>query len=131
MSENTTNYTVTITAASKELTKRERIQIKDTADAIGLDQATQGTPDGEQIEITPEIYCILSVHNEAAKGDKDYKQIVIIDTMGNKWVTGSNTFINSFLEIAEEMGEEQFAIRVIRVPSKNYTGKDFLKAVIV
>ena len=123
-------YTVTITESSRELTKKERIQLKDTSDALGLDQATQEI-DGEKVTIKPELYCLLQIHNENAKGDKDYEQILIMDDLGQKWITGSATFIRSFLDIAEEMEGDPFEIQVIRKPSKNYNGKDFLKAVLV
>ena len=123
-------YTVEIKETSKELTKRERIMLKDTSDAESLDQATQNAP-GEEVVITPESYAILTIHNEGAKGDTDYEQIVIIDTLGNKFVTGSRTFIESFLAIYSEMSDEEFSVKVVRKPSKNHSGKEFLKAVLV
>ena len=126
-----TNYTVTIKETSRELTKRERIMLKDTSDAVSLDQATQEATGTEGVIITPEAYAILGIHNEQAKGDKDYDQILIMDTIGNKWITGSQTFINSFLEIVNEMEGEEFIFKVVRKPSKNYSGKEFLKAVLI
>lgn len=126
-----TDYTVTIKETSRELTKRERIMLKDTSDAVSLDQATQEANGVEGVVITPEAYAILGIHNEMAKGDKDYDQILIMDTIGNKWITGSQTFITSFIDIFNEMEGEEFSFKVVRKPSKNYSGKEFLKAVLI
>ena len=123
---NRTDYTVTITTTSRELSKREKIMIKDTGDAAGLDQAS-----ADGVQITPDLYAILAIHNEKGRDNTDYEQIVIIDKEGNKYVTGSSTFIESFLDIAEEMGDEEFTIKVVRKESRNYSGKYFLKAALV
>ena len=124
-----TGYEVKIGFCSKELTAKERIQLKDTTDAIKLDDATK---DGSII-ITPDFYAELIVHNEKAKDNPDYTQAIVIDTDGQKYVTGSNAFWDSFMNIADEMkGEsEEWSIKVYRVPSKNYKGKDFITCSIV
>jgi hypothetical protein len=72
------------------------------------------------------------VHNEASK-DKVYHQIVIITTDNRKIVTGSASFITEFCNIFAEMGEdnEPFEIEAYRVPSKNYSGKDFITCSLV
>ncbi len=123
-------YNVTIANASKELTARERIKIKDTADAISIDQATAA----EAVEITPDVYALLDIHNEKSD-DKDYRQLIILDTSGEKWFTGSPSFIESFLDIAGEMAAEGtgevYSIKAFRRPSKNYSGKTFLTCSIV
>lgn len=123
-------YNVTIAYTNKELTGRERIKIKDTADAISIDQATAAEP----VEITPDLYAMLDIHNEKSD-DKDYRQLVIIDTAGEKWFTGSPSFIESFMDIAEEMAAEGtgevYSIKAFRRPSKNYSGKTFLTCSIV
>jgi hypothetical protein len=118
-------YNVTIASSNKELTARERIKIKDTADALSIDQETAA----EAVEITPDVYALLDIHNEKSE-DKDYRQLVIIDTAGEKWYTGSPSFIESFLDIAGEMEAEGtgeiYTIKAFRRPSKNYSGKTFL-----
>ena len=125
--ENT--YKVTIIKSSKELTSKEKIQLKDTSECISLDKFSQQAG-AELMEIPVLGYVILAVHNEKAKGDVDYEQLVILSD-GDKYITGSNSFRSSFFDIYEEMeGEtEPWAIRVIRKPSKNYGG-EFLKAVL-
>lgn len=120
------NYTVSIVKASKELSKVERVKFKDTSDCIKLDEASKS----EDVIITVDFYVLLDVHNETAKGDKDYRQVVIVDVDGTMYCTGSNTFINNFLDIAEELEGEDYSVKVLRKPSKNYSGKEFLTCVI-
>lgn len=116
-------YSVKIAETSKELTAKERIRIKDTTDAVKLDEATH---DGAII-INPAMYAVLDVHNE--KSDNvDYKNYIIVDIDGTKYVTGSASFWSSFMNIYEEMDgeQEEWGIKVYRAPSKNYKGKDFI-----
>lgn len=121
-------YSVKIQFASKELTAKERVMLKDTTNAVSLDEATQGAP----LVIDPDYYVTLMVHNEKAE-DKDYKKHVIVDKTGTKYVTGSESFITSFIAIMEEMDGtgEEFQIQVYRMPSKNYKGKEFLTCSIL
>ena len=121
-------YSVKIEFASKELTAKQRVMLKDTTNAVALDEATQGAP----VVIDPDFYVLLMVHNEKAE-DKDYKKFVIVDKAGTKYVTGSESFISSFREIMDEMEDsgEEFQIEVYRMPSKNYKGKEFLTCSIV
>lgn len=124
-------YNVEIAHSTKELTVREKIRIKDLSNAIQLDDATQ--QEGN-IVIDFDYYVILKVHNEFSKDDKDYNKYVIVDKSGNKFVTGSESFMISLEGIVDEMtdaGETDFEIEVYRKDSKNYTGKQFLTCTIV
>lgn len=121
-------YSVSIKETSKQLSAKERIMFKDTTSAKKIDEESQN---GDFI-ITPSFYGILEVHNE--KSDNvDYENYVIVDESGEKYVTGSASFWSSFMDIAKEMeGEtEEWAVKVFRVPSKNYKGKDFLTCSII
>lgn len=117
-----------ISESSRELSARDRIRLKDTTDAIKLDEATA---EGELV-ITPKAYAILSVHNDKAD-DPDYEQYIIEGDDGQKYVTGSQSFWNSFKAIWDEMADEdeEYSIKAYRVPSKNYKGKDFLTCSII
>lgn len=121
-------YNVTISSASRELSARERIAIKDFSNAIPLDEATK---DGKLV-ITPVDYAVLDVHNEKSD-NKDYKKFVVIDAAGTKYVTGSENFFDSFMEIMEEMSgeDEEFSIEVYQMESKNYKGKSFITCSIL
>lgn len=121
-------YSVKIKEASKELTAKERIAIKDITNAIKLDAATQEHP----VTIDPSFYAILEVHNDKAT-PPDYLNYVIVDLDGTKYATGSASFWNAFSSIYEEMNgeDEDFSVEVYRSPSKNYAGKDFLTCSII
>ena len=122
-----TNYSVSILEASKELTAKQRIQIKDTTDTIGLDKATQS----ESIVIDVDMYAILSIHNEKSE-DKDYECYVIVDKNGTRYTTGSPSFWSSFMNIYNEMKDEtDWMLKVFRLPSKNRQGKDFITCSVI
>lgn len=118
-----TGYSVEIKETSRELTAKERIALKDTSNAVKLDQAC----DEETLLITPKAYAVLSIHNEKSD-NKDYDNYIIEDMCGTKYVTGSSSFWNSFISIYEEMeGEdEEWSITAYKLDSKNYKGKKFL-----
>ena len=121
-------YSVEIAETNKELTAKERIRLKDTSDAIKLDEATK---EGEII-ITHASYAVLQIHNEKSE-NKDYNVYLIEDVDGTKYVTGSESFFTSFMDIFSEMeGEsEEWQVKAYRLPSKNYKGKEFLTCSII
>ena len=123
-----TNYNVTIDFCSKELSAKERVALKTMTDAVRLDTATA---DGE-LEIFPAYWAVLQIHNEKST-DKDYSNYIIVDKSGNKFVTGSTSFWDSFNDIADEMKDEteEWGIKVFQQPSKNYAGKGFITCVII
>ena len=116
-------YSVSIKESSRELTAKQRIALKDTTTAIKLDEATQVEP----VIINVDMYAILAIHNEKSE-NPDYDNYVVVDKNGTKYVTGSASFWSSFMDIFTEMeGEDEaWTLKVYRVPSKNYKGKDFI-----
>lgn len=122
-------YLVTIEETSMEnLSNRDRVMLKDTGDAIAIDEAL--SDENSSLEIAVKDYAVLNVHNEKAD-DKDYNKFIIISTGGQKYVTGSSTFFRSFKDIYAEMIGEDFSIKVYKKPSTNYKGKFFLSCSIV
>lgn len=121
-------YSVAIAETNKELSAKERIRLKDTSDAVKLDEATKE----EALIITPVAYAVLDIHNEKSD-NKDYKNYVIEDANGTKYVTGSESFWTSFISIYNEMCDETepWQIKAYRLPSKNYKGKEFLTCSII
>lgn len=121
-------YEVTIKETSKTLTAKERIQLKDTTDAIKLDKATQEA----DVIIDVDYYAELEIHNEKSD-DKDYANYVIVAKNGNRYVTGSPSLWSSFINIFKEMENETeaWSIKVYRMPSKNREGKDFLTCSVI
>lgn len=116
-------YSVSIKESSRELTAKQRIALKDTTEAVKLDEATQVEP----VIINVDMYAILAIHNEKSE-NPDYDNYVVVDKNGTKYVTGSASFWSSFMDIFTEMeGEDEaWTLKVYRVPSKNYKGKDFI-----
>lgn len=116
-------YHVEIQESTKELTARERILMKDISNAIKLDEATEN---GEIVEISPKGYAILNVHNEKAD-QKEYKKYIIWDNE-QRYVTGSESFWSTFVDIFTDMKdeEEEYTIAVFKKDSQNYKGKQFL-----
>lgn len=121
-------YSVNIREVSRNITAKERVMLKDTTNAISLDEATQGA----KFVFEPDYYAILDVHNEKSE-DKDYVKYVIVDKAGTKLVTGSESFFTSFKSIMDEMDgcDEEFSIEAYRMPSKNYKGKEFITCSVV
>lgn len=116
-------YSVQIIKVSQELSAKERIKIKDTTDALKLDDVTQA----EAIVLYPTMWAELQIHNENSD-NKDYKNYIIVDKDGRKFTTGSESFWSSFIQIADEMENEseEWGIKVYRMPSKNYNGRTFI-----
>lgn len=124
-----TGYKAEISESSKEFTAKERIMMKDFSDAEQFDDIISDTP----LIINPVSWAEISVHNENSKNDKDYTKYVIIDTDGRKYITGSDSFWDAFMDIWDDMsGEsEEWAIKVYKKKSNNYAGKFFLTCSIV
>lgn len=116
-------YSVAIKESSRELTAKQRIALKDTTAAVKLDEATQVEP----VIINVDMYAVLAIHNEKSE-NPDYDNYIVVDKNGTKYVTGSASFWSSFMDIFTEMeGEDEaWTLKVYRVPSKNYKGKDFI-----
>lgn len=127
-------YTATVREVSKDITVKEKIMLKDTSNAKSIDILTQEASfNNEKVLIDVDYYAILDIHNEKSD-NKDYINFIIVDKSGNKYVTGSESFITTFTDIYDEMkgaGEENITIEIYRKESKNYKGKDFITCSIV
>ena len=124
-----TGYTSKVVDASRELSAREKVMMKDTSNCIRLDEETEKG----KVIIDLDFYVVLGIHNEKSE-DKDYENYVVIDKDGTKYVTGSQAFFSSLTEIVEEMydaGETDIKIEVYRKDSKNYKGKQFITCSLV
>ena len=123
-------YKAVVARASKELSAKEKIMLKDMSDAVKLDDEVKE----QAIVIKPEFYAIINVHNETSD-TKDYTKIVIVDgDSGIKYTTGSMPFITTFEDIMQEMvdaGETDFSLKVYAKESKNYKGKYFITCSII
>lgn len=124
-----TGYKAEIKECSKEFTAKEKIMMKDFSDAEQFDEIIDTTP----LIITPVSWAEIAVHNENSKNDKDYTKYVIFDADGRKYITGSSSFWNSFMDIWGDMNgaDEEWAVKVYKKKSNNYVGKCFLTCSIV
>lgn len=123
-----TGYEVKVAEVSRELTGKQKIQLKDTTDCVRLDKATQ---EGAVL-IDVDFWAELEIHNEKSD-DKDYKNYVVVDKDGTRYVTGSESFWSAFRNIFDDMAgsDESWQLKVYRMPSKNRQGKDFITCSIV
>ena len=123
-----TGYSVEIKESSKQLSAKERIATKDTSNALKLDIECEE----DAVIIAPASFAVLGIHNEKSD-NKDYENYVITDKDGTKYVTGSESFWNAFMDIWNEMQEEdeEWSIKAYKLDSKNYKGKKFLTCSII
>lgn len=121
-------YNVTIAKATKELTYKERVRMKDTTNALSLDEVTQNGP----VLIDLDFYVVLNVHNEKSESI-DYTVCILVDKAGTKYRTGSPSFLTALDEIMVDMADcdEPWQLEISRRPSKNYKGKEFLTCSVV
>ena len=124
-------FEVKIKESSIELSAKQKVMYKDTSDATKLDEVVTET---DAITIEPIGYVVLEVHNEKSD-NPDYEQFVILSADGEKYVTGSTSFWDSFMNIWSELGgvesEEAWMIKVFKSPSKNFKGKFFLTCSVI
>lgn len=128
------NYTAVISESSRELSARERVMFKDTQNAISINEFAEEAKKNDAKAYIENVagYVVLDIHNDKSD-DKDYKNYVIIDSNGQKYVTGSQAFWNSFMAIYTEMaGEtEPWSLEINLLPSKNYKGKNVLTCSLI
>ena len=123
-------YSVKIIETSfTDLTSKQRVILKDTTNAVKIDDVV--TPDNPLVLDICD-YAVIQIHNENSD-DKEYKQYMYITTDGMKYVSGSVSLFTSFLDIYDEMKDsnEEYQIKIYKMPSKNYTNKHFITCSIV
>lgn len=123
-----TGYIVNVVSTSKDLSPKEKVMIKDTTDCVRMDEVTQESA----VIIDVDYWAELAVHNEKSE-DKDYANYVVVDKNGTRYVTGSTSFWNTFMNIWDEMCDlegdgnaEPWSLKVYRRDSKNRAGKQFI-----
>lgn len=122
-------YKANIAFASKELTGKEKVMLKDLTNATSLDDATDGNA---PLVVDLDYYALIHIHNERSE-NKEYDVCVIVDKAGTKYRTGSESFRTSLEEIVEDMADtgEEWSLSIYRMPSKNYKGKSFITCSVV
>lgn len=124
------NYSVTIAEASTEFRGKALLKVTDMMASAPLNDVVSAE---QALILKVSDYAVVDIHNEAAKGDKDYKQYILIDADSNTYRTGSAAFYRTFKEIWDAMADsdENWELKVYKVPSKNYKGKDVILCTVV
>ena len=122
------DYSAKIIESSRELSNKEKVMFKDTSSCVKLNDVCLP---GEDVTINVDLWVVLEIHNEKTQ-DKDYRNFILVDRDGTKYVTGSQGFWNTFCDIWDDMEDcnEDWSLNVFRRPSKNYSGKEFLTCCI-
>lgn len=130
MGETNKTYSAKLVSATRELSAKERVAVKMFIGAEQLDELTQRDENGVLIDI--DYVAVVEVYNEKSD-NKNYNKYVYVDKDGTLYISGSETLYRTYEEIAEEMEGEQepWSIKVIRMESTNYKGKDFLTCMLV
>lgn len=119
-------FHVEIKESSRELSKVERIKLKDYGRFTRLDDVVSVE---SSVKLSPEDYAIITIHNPDADGGQ-FDAIVVTDEHGEKFMTGSKTFIKRFVDIWDEMrgdgSNDVFDVEVYKMESNNYKGKYFI-----
>ena len=128
--KNDNTYSAEILFTSRSLTTKEKIKYKRVMDSRKLDDESRA----EDIQIELDVAISLSIHNEKAE-NKDYTRYILVATDGTVYTTGSESFWSAFMDIYTELEEanelDNIVLKVLRIPSKNYTGRDFLSCELV
>lgn len=122
-------YSVKVIDASRQLTAKEKIAFKDFGLAAQLDDVVTETG----LIINVKDYVVLQVHNEKSD-NKDYTKFLLIDENGEKYITGSEPFWTTFKDIWDEISDDpevEWSLKVYKLESKNYKGKQFLTCSII
>lgn len=119
------DYTVEIIETSKELSKKERVQIK-------TDSGTKLDDIAPVVIGEIDYFAKLHIHNPKVKDKPDYDHFIIVTKEGERFYTGSPSFMEAFMSIYAEMeGETDWGIEVTKRDSKNYVGKQFLTCNVI
>ena len=109
----------TIIKSDKELTKRESYKLT-------LDPAIKKMRDFIGVQIDVAGYCL---YKDVNKDGKEIEVLSIMDTDGCVYATNSETFKRDFMNIADLMDGEVYAIEIISGKSK--AGREFITCTLV
>lgn len=124
-------YEVKIVDGSREFSKVESLKIKMLSGAIAIDDLLKESANPIIEGVTD--WAELEIHNENSKQDKDYSKYVIITENGDMYITGSESFWDSFRTIYDTMcdgDKEIFSIQAYAVKSSNFAGEFFNCAIV-
>lgn len=109
----------TIIKSNKELTKRESYKLT-------LDPAIKKMKDFIGVQIDVAAYCL---YKDVNKDGKEVEVLSIMDKDGGVCATNSETFKRDFMNIANLMDGDDYAIEIISGQSK--AGREFITCTLV
>lgn len=125
------DYTAKVTYSTRELTGKEKVMYKDTADSQKLADLCSVGP----VMINLDVMIQVDIHNEkVAEGEnKDYTVYVFVDKDGGKYHSSSLSLWTSANDIYDDMqGEdEDWGLKIFSMKSKNGNMQDFLTCTVV
>lgn len=123
-------YKAEVIDAHKELTPRERIQMKEFSDSVRI---VDFIANSEDPVITVCGYAAVHVTNEAADDPKDreYDKFQFLDSEGIKYSTSSKSLYEAVTDIYKELEGQDVRVRFCSKQSRNFKGGEFLTAVLV
>lgn len=118
-------YNARIDWSSGNITKVDEIRFTSLRGATSLEKISESG-----LLIFPANAAVVAVHNERARGDKDYNIFCIKAVDGTVYYTSSKSFLKDFMNYSEILGEDlyggEIAIEVLKAESRNYSGKYML-----
>lgn len=125
-----TDYTVTISHASKELDTMDKLFITSGPDAVTVDEAIANV---EKLMVDIDWFCVADIYNEHAKEDKEYQTLYIMAKDGEVFKSSSNSLITSLEDINDVLVDDGKSISDVTIiiskrSSKNFAGKNFYRA---
>lgn len=95
------HYTVTIKTTSSDIKAVDKVRLKDLQGARMVKDLIPNV--GDELAFTPVAYIVVHVVNEFSRNDKEYDQLVILTTSGDRILTGSPSFIDAFMGLWGEL----------------------------
>lgn len=109
-------YNTSILSSSRELSAREILAVEDTTNATKLQV-------GKVINIA--YWALVKVEYD----DGEFNKLVIVDTLGGKYVTGSNVLADSLAKLTEKVGADDLVVEIVSRKSKTDSNRSYLVAV--
>lgn len=122
-------YSAQVVKATKELTGRQMVALRNFSDMIQLNDQTKEN----DVIIDINYVACVKVHNEKSD-NKDYMKYVFVDNNGTKYITGSEPLYREYVDIKEALeaggDTDPISIIVTRKASKN-NQNDFLTCILI
>lgn len=121
-------YSAEVAQASRQLTAAQKLAYEDTSDMRSLNEVS-----ADMIIEGIVNWAWVKIHNDRLEENPDYDVFVIDTESGEQFYTSSPSFREAFTHIWEVVGSDwnneepmKIDIKLKRIPSRNYKGKEIL-----